>query len=32
MVNRDDVSYHCFMDLYFVSPFFHCLLNSFLLH
>jgi hypothetical protein len=31
-VNREDVSYHCFMYLYFVLPFFHCLLNSFLLH
>jgi hypothetical protein len=32
IVNREDVSHHCFMYLYFVSPFFHCLLNSFLLH
>jgi hypothetical protein len=31
-VNREDVSQHCFMYLYFVSPFFYCLLNSFLLH
>jgi hypothetical protein len=22
-VNREDVSHHCFMYLYFVSPFFH---------
>jgi hypothetical protein len=32
IVNREDVSHHCFIYLYFVSPFFHCLLNSFLLH
>jgi hypothetical protein len=32
IVNCEDVSHHCFMYLYFVSPFFHCLLNSFLLH
>jgi hypothetical protein len=32
IVNREDVSHLCFMYLYFVSPFFHCLLNSFLLH
>jgi hypothetical protein len=31
-VNREVVSRHCFMYLYFVSPFSHCLLNSFLLH
>jgi hypothetical protein len=31
-VNREDVSHHRFMYLYFVSPFFHCLLNSSLLH
>jgi hypothetical protein len=30
-VNHEDVSHHCFMYLYFVSPFFHCLL-IFLLH
>jgi hypothetical protein len=32
IVNREDVSHHYFIYLYFVSPFFHCLLNSFLLH
>jgi hypothetical protein len=32
IVNHEDVSHHCFMYLYFVSPFFQCLLNSFLLH
>jgi hypothetical protein len=32
IVNREDVSHHCFMYLYFVSSFFHCLLTSFLLH
>jgi hypothetical protein len=32
VVNREDIRHHCFMYLYFVSPFFHCLLNSFLLH
>jgi hypothetical protein len=32
IVNYEYVSHHCFMYLYFVSPFFHCLLNSFLLH
>jgi hypothetical protein len=26
IVNREDESHHCFMYLYFVSPFFHCLL------
>jgi hypothetical protein len=26
IVNCEDVSDHCFMYLYFVSPFFHCLL------
>jgi hypothetical protein len=31
-VNHEDVSHNCFMYLYFVSPFFYCLLNSFLLH
>jgi hypothetical protein len=31
-VNHEDVSHHCFMYLYFVSPFFHCLLTSSLLH
>jgi hypothetical protein len=31
-VNREYVSHHCFTYLYFVSLFFHCLLNSFLLH
>jgi hypothetical protein len=31
-VNREDVSHHCFMYLYFLSPFFHCLINYFLLH
>jgi hypothetical protein len=31
-VNHEDVSDHCFMYLYFISPFFHCLLNSFLFH
>jgi hypothetical protein len=31
-VNHEDVSHHCFIYLYFVSPFFHCLLTSFLLH
>jgi hypothetical protein len=31
-VNHEDVDHHCFMYLYFVSPFFHCLLTSFLLH
>jgi hypothetical protein len=31
-VNREDVSHYCFMYLYFISPFFHYLLNSFLLH
>jgi hypothetical protein len=31
-VNREDVSHHCFIYLYFVSLFFHCLLTSFLLH
>jgi hypothetical protein len=30
IVNREDVNHHCFMYLYFVSPFFHCLLNSFM--
>jgi hypothetical protein len=30
-VNREDVSHHCFMYLYFLSLFFHCLINSFLL-
>jgi hypothetical protein len=28
-VNHEDVSHHCFIYLYFISPFFHCLLNSF---
>jgi hypothetical protein len=28
-VNREDVSHHCFMYLYFVSPFFHFLLTFF---
>jgi hypothetical protein len=28
-VNREDVCYYCFMYLYFLSPFFHCLINSF---
>jgi hypothetical protein len=32
IVNYEDVRNHCFMYLYFVMPFFHCLLNSFLLH
>jgi hypothetical protein len=32
IVNREDVSHCCFMYLYFVSPFFYCLLNYFLLH
>jgi hypothetical protein len=32
IVNREDVSHYCFMYLYFVLLFFHCLLNSFLLH
>jgi hypothetical protein len=32
VVNREDIRHHCFMYLYFVSPFFYCLLNSFLLH
>jgi hypothetical protein len=31
-VNREDVSHHCFMYLYFLSPFFYFLINSFLLH
>jgi hypothetical protein len=31
-VNYEDVSYHCFMYLYFASPCFQCLLNSYLLH
>jgi hypothetical protein len=31
-VNREDVSHNCFIYLYFVSPFFHSLLTSFLLH
>jgi hypothetical protein len=31
-VNHEDISHHCFMYLYFVSPVFHCLLTSFLLH
>jgi hypothetical protein len=31
-VNCEDVSHHCFMYLYFLSPFFQCLINSFLLH
>jgi hypothetical protein len=26
IVNSEDVSHHCFMHLYFVSPFFYCLL------
>jgi hypothetical protein len=29
IVNREDLSRNCFMYLYFVLPFFHCLLNSF---
>jgi hypothetical protein len=29
IVNREDVSHHCFMYLYFISLFFHCLLNFF---
>jgi hypothetical protein len=32
VVNREDIRHHCFMYPYFVSPFFHYLLNSFLLH
>jgi hypothetical protein len=32
IVNHEYVSHHSFMYLYFVSLFFHCLLNSFLLH
>jgi hypothetical protein len=32
IVNYEYVSHHCFMYLYFISLFFHCLLNSFLLH
>jgi hypothetical protein len=32
IVNREDVIHHCFMYLYFISPFFHRLLNSLLLH
>jgi hypothetical protein len=32
IVNREDVSHYCFMYLYFISAFFHCLLTSFLLH
>jgi hypothetical protein len=31
-VNCEDVSHYCFMYLYCVSPFFLCLLTSFLLH
>jgi hypothetical protein len=31
-VNHEHVSQHCFMYLYFLSLFFHCLINSFLLH
>jgi hypothetical protein len=31
-VYLEDVSHHYFMYLYFLSPFFHCLINSFLLH
>jgi hypothetical protein len=31
-VNREDVSHHCFMYLYFISLIFYCLLTSFLLH
>jgi hypothetical protein len=31
-VNSEDVSYHWFMYLYFLSIFFHCLINSFLLY
>jgi hypothetical protein len=33
-VNCEDISHHCycFMYLYFLSPCFHCLINSFLLH
>jgi hypothetical protein len=31
-VYREDVSHHYFIYLYFVSPFFYCLLTSFLLH
>jgi hypothetical protein len=31
-VNREDVSHHCFMYLYFLSPFFYCLINSFLFY
>jgi hypothetical protein len=28
-VNREDISHHYFMYLYFISSFFHCLLNYF---
>jgi hypothetical protein len=31
-INHENVSHHCLMYLYFLSPFFHCLINSFLLH
>jgi hypothetical protein len=32
IIHHEDVSHHCFTYLYFVSPFFHYLLNSFVLH
>jgi hypothetical protein len=31
-VNYEDASQHCLIHLYFLSPFFHCLINSVLLH
>jgi hypothetical protein len=31
-VNREDVNHHCLIYLYFLSPFFYYLINSFLLY